>query len=172
MIHRASASVAAVWRVRLGDAAGHGVDRGPADHASEVAGSRWAHKTGWPAPAGQRERASIRATSSGLSEKRTTSMLAAIRSGCADFTSTVIPCSRCQRSTTWEAVASWAAAILASTGLARLVRLSGLYPSTATPRSRWPASSAASYLPGLHEIWLTAGGWPVASISRSIWASE
>ena len=99
-------------------------------------------------------------------------MLATIRSGCADFTSTVTPCSRFQRSTTWAGVAPWAAAISVSTGLARLVRLSGLYPSTATPRSRWPASRAALYRPGLHGIWFTAGAWPVASISRSIWASE
>jgi hypothetical protein len=124
-------------------------------------------------PAGKRwDRPLIAVTWSGLSENPDTSMLTATRSGCDDLTSTVTPCSRCQRTTTWAVLTPWAAAMPASTGSARSVPLSGLYPSTATPRSRWPASSAGSYRAGLHGIWLTAGASPVASISRSIWASE
>jgi hypothetical protein len=53
-------------------------------------------------------------------------MLAAIRSGCDDFGMTVMPCSRCQRSTTWAGVTPCAAAMPVSAGSASLAPLSGL----------------------------------------------
>src|SRR5215471_9852276 len=80
------------------------------------------------------------ATWSGSSENRIRSKLAAIRSGLTDFGITVIPCSRCQRNTTCAGVTPCALAMSTSTGSERLVPLSGLYPSTATPRSVCAAS--------------------------------
>src|SRR6266567_2969833 len=87
---------------------------------------------------------SMAATSASVSAKPNRSMFAAIRSWRADFGITVMPCSRCQRSTTCAAVTPCAAAIPVSAGSSRRVSLSGLYPSKAMPRSAWSASTAGS----------------------------
>ena len=106
--------------------------------------------------------------SSAVSENPNTSTLARIRSGVTDFGITTISWSMCQRSTTWAGDTSCAWAIRTSTGSDRSLVLNGLYPSSATPRSRWAAYVCLSYSDGLHRIWLTAGVSSVAWISSSI----